>query len=450
MKKIKIGFDNIQKKDVYKILYNPDETPAMQLFNTEDVIKGNPSSNIAIGFVYTWKDDSPPQDVREFFQRISNYAFITGLWKTTNGARYVFANILANPNVNKLVLLVFDQKDNGHLLSDALVNFWKNGCDDDGTIIDSKAPNPKFEQVSEDALDRIKKQMDLVVIRDIDTKKADATKKVEATIKALFQEPDSACGVPKGVEFYSDIGLKKLYDDGARFDEPYVLDLTKAAKKVEYIEKYSRLPLGQTVHADNLQEALEMVTAFVYEHGVMFKDQRGIITMESRSFSVTIKDVLKNIPKGFSDAYLKKYVGEFMEGKGQLDEFAYTYHDRIFNKWGNQVTKAIEVLKKDKNTRRCIISLWDPETDLSMANPPCLNFLWFVVRSDVLEMHTVYRSQHLATVTKSGKMMKGEGAFVPNLFALGTLHEHIAEKIGIRRGPIVLTDFSGHLYMSDV
>lgn len=447
MKINKINKDPYLNKDVCKIKFDSNEIPCMQLFNSDDVIVGNPSSNLAIGFIYSWKKDKPPKEIRKFFQKISNYSFITGLWKTTNGARYVFANILSNPNVNKLILFVFDQKDNGHLLVEALTKFWTNGINNKGIIIDSHAPNPKFEQVSFEALDRIKKQCDLIVYNNITD-----LKKAEKLILSCIQEPENAIEVPKDVNFYSTIiKNNKLYDDGIRFNKPYMMDLSSSAKKVKFIEKYSKLPLGQAVHADNLIDALEMVTAFVYKKGDMFKDQRGVITMESRSFSVTIKDVLEKIPNHFSKDYINKYIKEFMEGKGEgLDEFAYTYHDRIFKKWGDQVKRAIQVLKNNPNTRRCVISLWDPKTDLENSNPPCLDFIWIVIRDKKLEMHTVYRSHHLATVTKTGKLMEGEGAFVPNLYALGTLQEYIAKQTKFKRGPIVLTDFSGHLYMSDI
>jgi thymidylate synthase/tetrahydromethanopterin S-methyltransferase subunit A len=443
----KIGRDPFLKKDIKKMKFEPDELPKMQLFSSDDVIMGNPSSNIAAGFVYTWKSDRPPEDVMEFFQKISSYANMAGLWKTTNGARYVFANILANPNINKLVLLVFGLRDNGHLLAEALTNFWKNGVDGNGIIIGSKSPNPKFEQVPLDALERVRRQCDLVVIRNIGD-----FERTQELVRCMIEWPKDATPVPDDVEFYSQvIKNKRLYDDGARFDKPYKLDLSTTAKKVKFIEKYSRLPLGQTVHADNLVDALEMVTAFVYEKGDMFRDQRGVITMESRSFSVTIRDVLQKIPEHFSEDYIKKYVSEFMDGTGEkLDEFAYTYHDRIFRRWGNQVDRAIAVLKKNPNTRRCMITLWDPEKDIDTSSPPCLDFIWFVVRGKKLEMHSAYRSQHIATVTKEGRLMEGEGAFVPNLYALGTLHQHVAGKTGFARGPLVLTDFSAHLYMSDV
>jgi thymidylate synthase len=72
------------------------------------------------------------------------------------------------------------------------------------------------------------------------------------------------------------------------------------------------------------------------------------------------------------------------------------------------------------------------------------------VRDSELEFHVVYRSHHLATITKDGKLMEGEGAFVPNLYALATLQDKMAKELNIKRGPLVLTDFSGHVYVSDV
>lgn len=449
MKKQKIGYDPHLQKDVFKLSYSNEDLPKRQMFNSEDVIVGNPSSNIAIGFIYTWKSDRPPEKVREFFQRISNYTYLTGFWKTTNGARYVFSNLLSNPNVNKLLLFVFDQKDNGHLLVEALTKFWENGTDDEGTIMGSNAPNPKFEQVPEDALKRLKQQVDLVVKSNISVNELESA---EELVKNLFQEPENAKKIPDGVQFYSEVMVKDLlYDDGCRFDEPYVLDLSRGSKSVQFIEKESKNSIAKSIHAENLQDGLEIISGFVFQNGTMFKDQREVIICESRSFTVSIERPLEKIPDGFSKNYITKYVKEFMEGKGEgLDEFAYTYHDRLFKKWGNQVQRAIGVLKEHPNTRRCILSLWDPINDLESANPPCLDFIWVAIRDNMLEMHIVYRSHHLATVTREGKVMQGEGAFVPNMFALATLQKHIAEKLNIEPGYIVLNDFSGHLYVSEV
>lgn len=449
MEREKIGYDTHQKKDVYKLQYSDDDIPRRQFFNSEDVISGNPSSNIAIGFIYTWADDRPPEKVREFFQRVSNYAYLTGFWKTTNGARYVFSNLLANPNVNKLLLFVFDNQDNGHLLVEALTNFWEKGIDQDGKIIDSKSPNPRFEQVPKEALERLNKQTDLVVKRNISEANLE---EAEDLVKSLMQEPENAREVAEGVEFYSEILNKNiLYDDGCRFDEPYVLDLTKGSKKPVYEEKEPGFAIAKSVHARNLADALENIAGFVFSQGSIFRDQRNILICETRSFTVSIEQPLETIPEGFSKEYVDKYVKEFMHGEGEgLDGFTYTYHDRLFNKWGNQVERGLKALKDNPNTRRCLMSLWDPANDLDSSNPTCLDFIWAAVRENKLEMHVVFRSHHLVTVTKDGRIMQGEGAFVPNMFALGTLQKYMAEQLDISPGYIVLTDFSGHLYVSEV
>ena len=449
MEKIKIGHDPHQNKDIYKLSYGPDEIPGRQIFSSEDVMVGNPGSNITIGFVYTWKQDRPPEKIRNLFQKLSNYAYLTGFWRTTNGARYVFSNILANPNVNKLLLLVFDQKDNGHMLVDSLVNFWKNGTDEKGIIKESKASNPRFEQVTKKAEERIRKQVDLVVLRGLNEKDGGI---VEDLVKSFFQEPENAVEPSNEVEIYSNV-LKKnlLYDDGCRFFEPFILDLGKSSREVSFSEVKGKEDIGKCINARNLEDAVESIVSSIYNGGITLTDQRGIKIKEIRSLSVVIKDPLEKIPYGYSDDYIEKYVYEFMQGASKKDsEFAYTYHERVFVKWGNQVEKAIELLGKSPNTRRCLISLWDPLNDLNSECPPCLNFIWLCIRNNKLELHATYRSHHLATITKDGRLMDGEGAFVANIYALGTLQKHVAERLGLGPGPLVLNDFSGHLYVSGV
>jgi len=448
----KIGYDIFLQKEIIKINYEPSELPRTQLFNKSDVIVGNPSSNIAVCFVYTWESDSPPQEVMEAFIKSSNYAALTGYWRTTNGGRYAFSNILANPNINKILVVVYGRDDNGHLLVDALVNLWKNGVDDKGIIINSKAPNPKFEQIPKEALERLRKQADLLILRNVNDSSA-----IDAALKAMIQEPENAVDISsaagmQNAEFVSNIVKNsKIYDGGARFESPYFIDLAKTAKKPVFHRKKLTNSVGQSIQARNLDDGIRQAASFIFKNGTSLVDERGIITFESRSFTITVLDPLEKIPSGFSKEYIEKYVNEFMEGKGEkLDEFAYTYHERIFKRWGNQPEKIISALKKNPNTRRALINLWDPASDIGSSSPPCLDFIWFVVRNKEIEMHVVYRSHHIATVTRDGKLMEGEGAFVPNLFALATLQEKISKELKIKRGPLVLTDFSGHLYVSEI
>ncbi len=451
MKTIKIGTDKILKKDVKKLVFSPDEIPSTQLFNSDDVIIGNHSSPLAICFVYTWPSDHPPENIKRFAQKISNYAAITGFWRTTNGGKYAFSNILSNPNINKLLILVFNAKDNAHLLAETLSNLWQNGVNEKGIIIGSRAPNPKFEQVPNEALEHLKKQVDLLVLKKL---KETDFEMIEKVVSACIQEPENAVKVSdfEGLEYYSTLIKENLiYDDGIRFETPYILDLYSSAKKMSYDEKSLVSNVSQSIQAENLKDASERVASYVFMNGVMFKDERGILNVESRSFTLTVMNPLEVIPPHFDENYIKKYVDEFMNGSGEnIEEPAHICHDRIFRRWGNQVEKAISLLKKMPNTRRCLISLLDQTSDMENATAPCLDFIWFIIRQDSLELHATYRNNHLATVNKDGKLIDGEGALVPNLYALGTLQKFVAEKTGKKTGLLILNDFLGHLFVSGV
>ncbi|MEM4267519.1 MAG: thymidylate synthase [Candidatus Woesearchaeota archaeon] len=452
MKTIKIGYDPFLIRDIKKIVYEQNEIPKVQLFNSKDVVSGNPTSNVAVAFVYTWKSDLPPEEIRQFFLKISNYCALTGFWRTTNGAKYVFANLLSNPNINKIILLVFDKKDNGHMLVDALEKFWKNGTNSNGIILNTKAANPKFEGVPIEALERIRKQCDLIIGRDLSFGDFD---RIEHLVRGCIQEPQNAIETPEGFEFITNTlckaSCKKIYDGGCRFDEPMLLELAQAAENIIFEERALATTIGQSVQAETLTDALTQAAAFIYKNGTMLRDQRGIMIIECRSISITILEPLKSIPDGFSEEYLKKYTDEFLNGgENILDDFVYTYHNRIFKRWGNQVEKVVKLLISKPNTRRATISLWDSQDDIERENSPCLDILWFVVRENKLEMHALYRSHHIATVTHDGRLIKGEGAFVPNIYALASLQKIVAQRIGVSNGPIVITDFSGHLYVSNI
>lgn len=238
MKTIIIGKDHFLDKDIKKFKFDNAKMPEAKVFNNSDVIFGNPNSNIAICFIYTWESEFAPQDIRQLADKLSNYSAVTGFWRTTNGARYVFSNILSNPNINKILLLVFDRDDNGHFLVESLTKLWVNGVDKNGIIKDCIAPNPKFEQVPIEGLIRLKKQADLLVLKNLTNNDFD---KIESVIKAGFQEPENAKNVAdfKGLMFYSNvIKNDKIYDNGARFDTPFIIDLSYSCEK-DTVDMYS-------------------------------------------------------------------------------------------------------------------------------------------------------------------------------------------------------------------
>lgn len=446
MKTIKIDKDHILNKDVLKVQFSPNELPHPILFSKADVFFGNPSCNIAIGIAYNWKEDNPPEEVRNLVLKLSNYAAITGYWRTTNGAKYIFANICRNPNINTLVLLAFDKKDNGHLVIDAMRKFYTKGMDKDGIILDCDAPNPSFEQVPPEALERLKHQVDLCIIKRI---KPDQYDRIEEVLKALIQEPRNAVSLESlkdlDPEFYSTINKPSLYDDGARFASPLIYDMTLPSLS-QPTETKIFSTLGMTLQVSSLAEAMEKFPSMIFHQGDMLRDQRNILISELRSFTTTIEDPFASLPSSFSKKYLEQYTDEFLHGK--KGGFAYTYHERVFSH--DQPKQIISLLKEHPESRRGLVCLWDPKKDLSNASPPCMDMLWFCIRSERLECHVLFRSHHIATVTKSGKLIPGEGAFVPNVYAIASLQQQIAEELQVKRGPLTIVDFSAHCYINEM
>lgn len=441
MQVIKTSYDPFLKKDVKKIRYK--NLPKIKIFNKSDIAIGNTFSNLAIAFVYTWRKDKPPKKIRELFHKVANYSAITGYWRTTNGAKYAFSNILANPNINKLLILIFNSEDNGHLLVDALVNFWTKGINKRGIINGTKAANPRLEGIPVEALKRIKKQVDLLVCKNANPNL------VEKLVKGAIQEPKSATNLKDiEAEFYSEtIKNGKLYDDGCRFEKPLHISLSSNIKNVEKHQETKHKTIGGSLHSKNLNDAFQKLISFISKYGTTISDQRGIKTKECRSLTIAISNPLKNIPKGFSKDYLKRYTKEFIDGIDSKD-FSYTYHNRIFKRWGNQSNKMIKILKKNNNTRRALISLWDPSCDISDSNSPCLDLIWAVIRNKKLEFHALYRSHHIATITGKGNILMGEGAFIPNIYALAVMQKHVAKKLNLKAGRLAVTDLSSHVYVS--
>ncbi len=206
-------------KALRKIRYAPEDIPLTQPFTSPDVSFGSPLSNIALGCIPSHLEGVTPED-REQLQRLSDRCAVAGFWSTTNGAKYVFANILANPNINKLVLYC-GKRDNTHLLMDACIQFWKEGVDEHGIIRGAKAMNPKFEGLSILELERLRGQADLVVLRNVKD-----ISDVGKTLEACYQEPENA--VPAGaldvsctVAVYPD---RPLCDEGIRVEAPYHVD----------------------------------------------------------------------------------------------------------------------------------------------------------------------------------------------------------------------------------
>lgn len=121
-------------------------------------------------------------------------------------------------------------------------------------------------------------------------------------------------------------------------------------------------------------------------------------------------------------------------------KLAYTYNELIWN--NDQVTKIINRLKEDPDSRQLWISLWNPNKDPDflggLSRVPCSLGYGFQVRDGKLNMHYVMRSCDFVT------------HFRNDVYLAIKFLEWVAEKTGWPVGDFTHTMFSLHVYNKDI
>ena len=121
-------------------------------------------------------------------------------------------------------------------------------------------------------------------------------------------------------------------------------------------------------------------------------------------------------------------------------KMAYTYNELIWN--NDQVTKIINRLKEDPDSRQLWISLWNPNKDPDflggVSRVPCSLGYGLQVRDGKLNLHYVMRSCDFAT------------HFRNDVYLAIKFLEWVAEKTGYPVGSFTHTIFSLHVYNKDV
>lgn len=121
-------------------------------------------------------------------------------------------------------------------------------------------------------------------------------------------------------------------------------------------------------------------------------------------------------------------------------KMAYTYNELLWN--NDQVTKVINRLKKDPDSRQLWVSLWDPTRDPDLlggvSRVPCSLGYGLQVREGKLHLHYIMRSCDFAT------------HFRNDVYLAIRFLEWVSERTGYPVGNFTHTLFSLHVYAKDV
>jgi hypothetical protein len=119
-----------------------------------------------------------------------------------------------------------------------------------------------------------------------------------------------------------------------------------------------------------------------------------------------------------------------------------TLHGAYGHRWRlhfgvDQIEQVISMLRRDPDTRRAVIGMWDPHSDLDRASKdlPCNTHIYFDVNAPFLNMTVCNRSNDLVW-----------GACGANAVHLSFLHEYIALATGFLQGTYYQFTNNLHVY----
>lgn len=140
-------------------------------------------------------------------------------------------------------------------------------------------------------------------------------------------------------------------------------------------------------------------------------------------------------------ATLAKFLPRIAEYSDNGEIFHGAYGHRIRHAFGfDQLNTIVEMLRVDPNTRRAVISIYDPvaDTDMDSKDIPCNDMIMFKIRDGALHMTVCNRSNDAIW-----------GAYGANAVQFSFLMQYVAIRVGVRLGCYTQVSDSLHVYESN-
>lgn len=176
----------------------------------------NPLSPVGVVIILTTPYDKIPKETEELVRAgVEKGAGISGTLQTANiGIEKITVNLISNPNIRYLILV---GKESGHFPADALKALFKNGTNEKGYILNTKAPTAILKNIPKDAIDRLREQIQLIDLSGVID-----IKLLEEVVWTCYQEEETPFEV-EGRRY-------RLYDVGPFSKEPIIYRLTDKLK----------------------------------------------------------------------------------------------------------------------------------------------------------------------------------------------------------------------------
>lgn len=199
--------------------------------------------------------------------------------------------------------------------------------------------------------------------------------------------------------------------------------------------------VGHVTKGGSIAETHKKLEEMVLSKGRHFKSERKEVIELLNVHSMIRYPYLRGTHPYWYGEKLEEYIDQFFIRNEQ--DFVYTYGDRIVEYANdglnviNQLEYVIDKLWHNPNTRRAVMSIYDPLRDNGVEDIPCLQHVQYQIRSGVLLTTILYRSHDIK-------------AYYPNLCGLAEISKYIASQLGLFVGEIHVMSNNLHAYVSEL
>jgi hypothetical protein len=223
----------------------------------------------------------------------------------------------------------------------------------------------------------------------------------------------------------------------------------------------------RVIRARNVNEAYRLGMDMIRAEGISEQSRNGpvwvmpepVTTVYEKPYERVLFDPVRDANPFFHCAeivwmmagtkdpkFLDTYVHDFSERYAEADGNMHgAYGERWFTHFAgtDQITKIGNMLLDDATTRRAVLTMWDPRTDLAVnkRDIPCNTHAYFRGRHDHLE-HAWYLD--MTVLCRSNDMIWG--AYGANAVHMSAMMEVVAGLAGMRMGRYYQVSNNFHAY----
>lgn len=358
----------------------------------------------------------------------TDYAVVGQLYSPTRGISFLVRNLLANPQVQYLVVLNATREDRNAGACQCLLDFFRQGFtqgeSDTGQpcwIIQSPVTGYIDPEIPQEALEQLRQALTVIETTRI--------REAVAEVKIFAQHAPRPPWSRPQLFPPSKLNNSQRILPGSNYGHR-IEGATIAQTWVKILHRIRTTGVARPTAYDGQWQELINIMAIVTDEPPEIEFPQPNYLPCDRNF-------------------IQDYIGQILEDALPQEGVKYTYGQRLRSWFGqDQIQQVIDHLVANPDSARAVMSLWDPQDYDAGSSPPCLNHIWVRISGNLLSLTATFRSNDMFS------------AWPANAIGLRVLQQYICNAIvnarstsiatppqpALSLGPLITISQSAHIY----